>query len=325
MYALQGFLMSFFDDSKSADTPCTSFVHRPAGGIAGFREVFDEASRIAVTAFPMTMVKNLVAAKSAVAACYILADHQRVYIGESGNVGRRLSEHAADPSKAFAREVYVISGGGNASFDKTAALYLQHRLTRAAEAAGLVQVQKGSSATLLDLPGWRCAPLDRIVEDGQRVLYDAGCRAFDSSCASQRPLDSVLSAEAYDGSVEADDLGQMEIGVVATPCGAVEFQFSYGDIWGRGYAANNGFVVMAGSEVRTLINASVNPILHTRRAALDEAGVLADIPGLLDRQRLLVSVWFPSMAIAAKVLAGAHVASSKWAAVRDGRPFVLVA
>jgi hypothetical protein len=323
--------MSFFIDTKSTQAPCTTFVYRPAGDIAGFREIFDEASRIAVTAFPMTMVKNIVVAKAAMAACYILANHERVYIGESGSVGRRLSEHATDPSKSFAREAYVISGGGNASFDKTAAIYLQHRLTHAAETAGLVQVQKGNSATLVDLPAWRCAPLDRIVADGKRVLYDAGCRAFDSSCASQRPVQaaadhSVALTEAdADESIEADDTGRMEIGVVATPSGSAEFQLAYGDLWGRGYMADDGFVVMAGSEVRTLVNASVNPILHTRRAALDEASVLADIPGLLERKRLLVSVWFPSMAIAAKVLTGAHVASSKWAAVRDARPFVLAA
>jgi hypothetical protein len=317
--------MSIFSEIKSTGGPCTSFVHRPAGGIAGVREVFDEASRIAVTAFPMAMLKNIALATAAVTACYILSDHERVYIGESGNVGRRLSEHAADPSKSFAREAYVISGGGNASFDKTAALYLQLCLTRAAEQAGLVQVQKGASATLLDLPAWRCAPLDRIVEDGKRVLYDAGCRAFDSSCASQRPkaaLGSITVEGDADGIV---DSGQMEIGVVATPCGAAEFQLAYGDLWGRGYTANDGFVVMAGSEVRTLVNASVNPILHTRRAALEEAGVLADIPGLLERKRLLVSVWFPSMSIAAKVLTGAHVASSKWGAVHDARPFVIAA
>jgi hypothetical protein len=319
--------MSIFSDIKPTGRASTSFVHRPAGGIAGVREVFDEASRIAVTAFPMTMLKSIALATTAVTACYILADHERVYIGEGGNVGRRLSEHVADPSKSFAREAYVISGGGNASFDKTAALYLQLCLTRAAEQAGLVQVQKGASATLLDLPAWRCAPLDRIVEDGKRVLYDAGCRAFDSSCVSQRPvkpaLDSIALTEAdVDGT---DDAGQMEIGVVATPCGAAEFQLAYGDLWGRGYAANDGFVVTAGSEVRTLVNASVNPILHIRRAALEQAGVLADIPGLFERKRLLVSVWFPSMAIAAKVLTGAHVASSKWSAVPDARPFVLAA
>jgi hypothetical protein len=320
--------MSIISDIKPRGGPSTSFVHRPAGGIADVREVFDEASRIAVTAFPMTMLKSIAWTTAAVTACYILADHERVYIGESGNVWRRLSEHAADPSKSFAREVYVICGGGNASFDKTAALYLQLCLTRAAEQADLVQVQKGASATLLDLPAWRCAPLDRIVEDGKRVLYDAGCRAFDSSCASQRPvrktaLDPIALMEAdADGT---DDSGQMEIGVVATPCGAAEFQLAYGDLWARGYAANDGFVVMAGSEVRTLVNASVNPILHIRRGALEEASVLADIPGLLERKRLLVSVWFPSMAIAAKVLTGAHVASSKWAAVPDARPFVLSA
>jgi hypothetical protein len=320
--------MSFFSDLRTTGAPCTTFVHRPAGGIAGFREVFDEASRIAVTAFPMTTLKNIALGTAAVTACYILADHERVYIGESGNVGRRLSEHAADPSKSFAREAYVICGGGNASFDKTAALYLQLCLTRAAEQAGLVQVQKGAGATLLDLPAWRCAPLDRIVEDGKRVLYDAGCRAFDSSCASQRPvpkaaLDPIAVVETDANA--SDDAGQMEIGVVATPCGAAEFQLAYADLWGRGYAANDGFVVMAGSEVRTVVNASVNPILHTRRAALEEASVLAEIPGLLERKRLLVSVWFPSMAIAAKVLTGAHVASSKWSAVPDARPFVIAA
>jgi hypothetical protein len=117
--------MSFFSDLKPTGAPCTTFVHRPAGGIAGFREVFDEASRIAVTAFPMTALKNIALGTTAVTACYILADHERVYIGESGHAGRRLSEHATDPSKSFARKAYVISGGGNASFDKTAALYFQ--------------------------------------------------------------------------------------------------------------------------------------------------------------------------------------------------------
>jgi hypothetical protein len=45
--------------------------------------------------------------------------------------------------------------------------------------------------------------------------------------------------------------------------------------------------------------------------------VLACIPGLKDRQRLTVSVWFPSPAIAAKVVTGAHVAGSKWVTVID--------
>jgi len=84
-------------------------------------------------------------------------------------------------------------------------------------------------------------------------------------------------------------------------------------------------VVTAGSEVRTLINNSVNPILYTRRHDLAAAGALAEIPGLSDRMRLTVSVWFPSSAIAAKVVTGAHVASNKWTALRNPQPFVIAA
>jgi hypothetical protein len=117
----------------------------------------------------------------------------------------------------------------------------------------------------------------------------------------------------------------MEIGVVATPAGAPEFQLAYGDLWARGYAEADGFVVTAGSEIRTLVNPSVNPILHKRRAELETAGVLAEIPGLRERKRLLAAVWFPSRAIAAKVVSGAHVSGNKWAPVLDQRPLVLAA
>ena len=78
--------------------------------------------------------------------------HATARIGETGNVGRRLSDHAADPAMAFAREVYVISGYQRAWFDKTAAIYLQYRLTGRAERAGLVDVIKGVNPQVLELP-----------------------------------------------------------------------------------------------------------------------------------------------------------------------------
>jgi hypothetical protein len=319
--------MSFFDSTASTSNASTTIVHRPAGGIAGVREVFDDASRLSVCAFPMAMARDMIAAKSSVAACYILADHKSVYIGESNNVGRRLSEHAADRTKAFAREAFVISG---LNLDKTSVVYLQWWLTRAAEETGLVLVQKGVSPRVLDLPAWRRAPLDRIAEDGQRLLFDCGCRAFHSNCASMLPEQPNDGADADEPEAacdthDADDNGQMEIGVAATPRGSAEFELVYGDLWGRGYPTEDGFVVTAGSEVRALINASVNPILHIRRAGLADAGVLAAIPGLTDRLRLMVSVRFPSAAIAAKVLTGAHVASSKWTALRNPQPFIIAA
>jgi len=311
--------MSFFNIT-TANMRSTSIVHRPAGGIAGVREVFDDSTRLAVTAFPMDMIKNIVAAKATIAACYILANPERVYIGESGNVGRRLSDHAADSTKSFADEVFVIAG----SLDKTAALYLQYQLSATVEKAGLVHLQKGASPLMPELPDWRCASLDRLVEDGKRLLFDAGCRAFDSNSDSRRPGPAPPDAAALiEPEADCDDTGQMEIGVAATPLGAAEFELAYGGFWGRGYSSNGGFVVTAGSEVRTLINPSATPILHARRNELIAANALAEIPGLVDRQRLMVSVWFPSAAIAAKVVTGAHVDSRKWTALRNPQPYII--
>jgi hypothetical protein len=69
--------MSFFHTTAAVNLPCTTFVHRPAGHITGAREVFDEASRIAVTAFPMSMVRDIIASKAMMPACYLLSSHDR--------------------------------------------------------------------------------------------------------------------------------------------------------------------------------------------------------------------------------------------------------
>ena len=168
--------MTFFSSNKSVQPACTQNVQRPAGGIEGLREVHDDVGRLTVSAFPWVMVKDMSMARAAVPGCYILADHATAYIGETGNVGRRLSDHFRDPSKSFAREAYVISGYEGAWFDTTAALYLQYRLTKIAEQAGLVEIIKGTNPQVLELPSHRRASLDTFVEHGERLLFDAGCR-----------------------------------------------------------------------------------------------------------------------------------------------------
>jgi predicted GIY-YIG superfamily endonuclease len=312
--------MTLFSTSTSVQPACTNNVHRPMGGIEGLREIHDDVGRLTVSAFPFVMVKDIALARAATPACYILADHANAYIGETGNLGRRLSDHAADPSKVFAREVYVISGYERAWFDKTAAIYLQYRLTEIAERAGLVEVIKGTNPQVLELPSHRRASLDHFVEHGERLLFDAGCRVFRSNFASQRR--TAVEAET---AISPDETGPMQIGVIATPPLGSELELAYGDLWARGYPAQDGFVVMAGSEVRSVVNPSANPILRARRAELAAAQALVVIPGLQDRLRLRVAVWFPSAAIAAKVVTGAHVDSSKWVQPRYPQPILIAA
>jgi hypothetical protein len=319
--------MSFFRSAASASmTEATStLVHRRGAHIVGVREAIDELTGLTVTAFPMTMVRDIVPARAMMTAAYVLAGPGRVYIGESTRIGRRLCDHSVDQSKAFAREAFVITKCGLDPLHMTAAIYLQAHLTRAAEDAGLVTVQKGTGAQAIDPSLRHAAPYFQMAKIAERLLFDAGCVAFHSNSGVHpimRPRDVAELAPPQD---TEDDAAPIEIGVTATPAGAAEYQLAYADLWARGYAADGGFVVTAGSEVRRDINASVNPILHTRRNQLAAAGVLAEIPGLDDRLRLTVSVWFPSPAIAAKTITGAHVASNKWMPVADPRPFVLAA
>jgi predicted GIY-YIG superfamily endonuclease len=310
--------MTLFSSNNSVQPACTQNVHRPMGGIEGLREVHDDVGRLTVSAFPWSMVKDMSMARAAVPACYILADHATAYIGETGNIGRRLSDHFRDPSKSFAREAYVISGYEGAWFDTTAALYLQYRLTKIAEQAGLVEVIKGTNPQVLELPNHRRASLDIFVEHGERLLFDAGCRVLRSNFVSQRRQINEVET------VGADD-GPIQIGVIATPPLGSELELRHGDLWARGFPTSEGFVVMAGSEVRSAVNPSAPQIVKPRRDELASAQAMVAIPGLHDRMRLRVAVRFPSAAIAAKVVCGAHVDSSKWQSPRYPQPILFAA
>jgi hypothetical protein len=83
--------MTLFSSNNSVQPACTQNVHRPMGGIEGLREVHYDVGRLTVSAFPWSMVKDMSMARAAVPACYILANHATAYIGETGNIGRRLA------------------------------------------------------------------------------------------------------------------------------------------------------------------------------------------------------------------------------------------
>jgi hypothetical protein len=139
--------------------------------------------------------------------------------------------------------------------------------------------------------------------------------------AAPKPTTDNLGDDEEDG----DEDGAMEIGVSTTPIGVEELQLAFADLWARGYAHQGRFVVAAGSEMRRTPNPSANAPTLARRQHLIDTGAAVPIPGAADRYRLQVAVAFPSLAIAAKVLCGAHVASDKWRPLRAARPFIIAA
>lgn len=288
-------------------SPTTTIIHRPQGGLVDHRLVLDRASRIVVHAFAMSELAALSAAGLlASPGAYVMTDGRVAYVGESSRVSRRLADHSADPSKPFARDIYVVTGCDGTTFDKALALDFQFRLTRQALDCGVVTLAKGLNPVQPQMICADRATHDRIFKDALRLLHDAGCRIF-------RPADSEPAdqPEPPPEDCSAADIGPMSIGVSTTPLGAEESELRYLGLWARGYWAGERFIVAAGSEVRSQTNGSVDAITRVRRKELFSAGVLSPIHGVSDRRRLIVAVAFPSASIAAKIVCGAHTAG-KW-------------
>lgn len=298
------------DPNPSTDCPSSGVIHRPFGGVVGYRRVSDRATRLLVHAFPMSELPR-VAAAGLLSTCgaYALTDGRIAYVGESRRPARRLSEHAGDPAKPFARECFVVAG-----CDKLLAVDLQFRLTRLAIEAGVVTLWKGANPVEPDLTDAERATHDRVAIDAVRLLHDAGCRIFHPVPDAETPPQADATAQTEvpaDEAADPADCEPMGIGVSTVPLGSQEFELRFGGLFARGYWAAGRFVVGAGSEVRLAINDSAPALTRSRRDELFAAGVLAPIAGVGDRRRLTVAISFPSTSIAAKVLGGAHSAG-KW-------------
>lgn len=311
-----------------------SLILRLGDGLAGHRLVTDDAATLCVRAFPFVETARTAASTLGVAAAYVLADprQREVYVGETGNLARRLQEHSLDPAKNFATEVFALVDR-DGQLDKPAVIHLQKRVSEVIREAGVARLIAGVTPCSADLPEWRRSTLDRMLEAALPLLFDAGCRCVvpqsQAAVGTPEPVataaPSCPSPQLEPGATidEEGDEGPMEIGVTTTPIGVQEVGLSFFDLWARGYEHGGKFVVAAGSEMRRIANPSANAHTLERRQGLIESGAATMIDGMDDRLRLQVAVAFPSRAIAAKVLCGAHVGSEKWRPLSADCPYVI--
>ena len=283
--------------------PCSHTIYRPYGGIEGYRQIRDPAGQLAVTTFPMGMARRLAASFDQWSACYVLAGNGQAYIAQSYCAMQCIAEHAVDPTKAFATEVFLLHEQEEPrTMDWSRRLYLEQRVSAIAKEAGLARIV--NSVEPRGLP-WRPEQAERLVEQARRLLFDAGCRVLNGNFPSQPTAQG-----------KGDDNPDAEEAVeIASPIGPVleEFEFDYCGISARGSADDEGFfVVKAGSELRARENPSLRQNIRRLRADLRARGVVVPIAGVRDRLRLQVDWRFFSAAVAAKFVAGAHVAGTKW-------------
>ena len=337
--ASKGSIMTTTIERLTGATMRTTTIIRSGAEPYGLRTVTDDSVPVCVRAFPFAAVGPVTAAgRLDQPGAYIIvgrdADGAVAYVGESGNVGARLPDHAAD-MKRFATEIFVLmhADGGVGKHD---AIHWQKCLSDLIEEAGVARLIKGTGPIRAPITPERAAELDRILGQALHLFVDAGCRCLsrvpqparmdrpaDTPSSPSAALPPTDSAEDGDGDEEA---GPIEVGVSTVPIGTEEQELAYGDLWARGYQHMGRFVVAAGSEMRKEANPSANGFTLQRRARLIEVGT-AVLIGTEDdeRYRLEAAVAFPSRAIAAKVLTGAHVGTEKWRPLHAAAPVIIAA
>jgi len=313
-----------------------STILRGGEGLDGRRLVTDDAATLCAHGFAFAATAATASGGMlAMPAVYVLADdaQRQAYVGETSNLGRRLQEHALDPAKGFAAEVFALSGRDR-DLDRLAIVHFQKRLSETIEDAGRARLTNSVTPCTADLSVQRQVSLDRMFEDGVRLLVDAGCRLLlplpktpaqprTAAVNDNPPQPGPLATAEPPAADEEGDEGPMQIGVTVVPLGVEEQSLAFANLWARGYDHNDSFVVAAGSEMRRVTNPSVTPQTVARRNRLIETGTAVPVDGLDDRLRLQVAVAFPSRAIAAKVLCGAHVGSEKWRPLRAECPIFM--
>jgi hypothetical protein len=323
--------MSSFTTTAGYAGPTASIIYRSRGGIAGLREVFDKASKVAVYAFPFRLCKHAAVVLSLkVPACYILSNGERCYIGETKDAADRLLQHLRDDGKSFADMAFVIRGSDPTIVDKNDAIYFQHHLMRYIEAAGVVDVTNRADPYKPNLSPSDEAHLIRMLEDVRRLLFDAGFKGIVSAgeIARGTPALTLVSSSETDAppmqhanddnedKVDDADAGDdgvlIENGISELLRGAVEYEFTYSDYWARGYECQRGFVVMPGSDVSKTVNPSANPIEMDRHLDLHSKGALEKLPHSKDKLRLVRPLLFLSKASAARVVGGGHISGVHW-------------
>lgn len=278
----------------------------------GLREITDPSIRLVVYAFPFQAIHDVVHGSSLERlGFYLLTSRERVYVGE-GLLASRLREHAVAADKQFAAEVFAVSALESDMIDKQTVRFCERKLFELARDRRHVHVVNEVTPPGAAVSHWQSAMIERMLDAAYRLLFDAGCRVFETTESGGRaPEPSLVTVAGTD-----IDLAVVELSSFVVPEGAVEYRLTYNELLlVRGYDVGGGFVVGAGSDMRRQLNASANPIIGRRRVRLIETGAVVESPSRSGRFQFRVPVWFPSPATAAQVVTGAHVNATHWSLV----------
>jgi len=173
-------------------------------------------------------------------------DEPSVYVGQTGELGKRLKQHQTDPKKEFWERALVLISKTH-SLTQTHALYLEWLSLKTIKDAGRYSDENGNSGSKPHTPAPLEAECHEIFETGRTLMSSLGYPIFEP--LTRRDANSTPDDLYYCKGSEAD---------------------------ARGIYTEEGFVVLKGSSGRKdFVASSGEPLLNSRDTLL-AAGVLKE-------------------------------------------------
>lgn len=288
--------------------PQTIQIHLPHGKPSGIRMAEITTRTVRVFDVPRSMLNEFLEMheSSQVGVYYLMGiggGKAECYIGQTGNVGKRLKQHAA--SKEFWSRALVAVSLTN-SWTSTHVSYMEHRSIAAATEAGKYDLHNLDTASNPHTLAPLQADCDEYLETISVLLTTLGHPVLEKT--NERMLHVVPEQSSKAGQLAGtaeEAPAVIESSSPVVPVGSEVLTFTGSSCHAKGYATKDGgIVVLAGSTGRATASESTKPGTLKRRAALIESGS-AEVQG--DDLVLLADCHFGSVSSAASILAGTPI------------------
>jgi hypothetical protein len=273
-------------------------VHLVGGNPEGLRHVDSLASMVTVTAAPLALLNSFTKnVDNQIGFMAYVCEGPLSYIGH-GYAERRLGERFSKADRCRIDQAYVVHSA-DPRFGKDIAEKLEDRL---------IEIARGHRVPLANDPmvgglgkAVRSPAIEELLHDVRQKLWTAGCRLFEHRHPAGKP--NAVSCNGIEV-VKSEDFEKMEK--------TQPMRLTCHGMKASAYTVGSKFIVVPGSEFNRVARKGLTKHNLKRRAFVEDAGVLEDIPGVTDRARLRVALAFDSAAVAAKILVGKHVGSKVW-------------
>jgi hypothetical protein len=227
------------------------------------------------------------------------ADQTMVYVGEGDNVGVRISSHNKDADKDFWEHVCVITSK-DLNLTKAHARYLESRLIKIIGREGRATLANRSDPDFNLLPESDLADMEDFIARLQILLPVLGADFVRPTPKVRHKVNrndaSALSREEIQGGTASPFSSELSKGDPV-------FLMNAGGLRARAVEADGQMIILAGSEARTEVQASLSSNVRAYREQLKTAGKLHPAEGA-NHLTFTEDVAFTSPSAAAQAVMG---------------------